>query len=135
MGDDQEHTRQILADLINHPNAGGVLVLGLGCENSNIGELKKYIGSYDENRVKFLVAQESDDEIEDALKRIQELVDYAAPLKREPISCKELIIGMKCGGLTASPASHPIQLSVHSLIFCFQRRHHHSYGSTRNVRC
>ena len=42
MGDDQEHTRQILADLINHPNAGGVLVLGLGCENSNIDELKKY---------------------------------------------------------------------------------------------
>lgn len=40
MGDDQEHTRQILADLINHPNAGGVLVLGLGCENSNIEELK-----------------------------------------------------------------------------------------------
>lgn len=54
MGDDQEHTRTILADLINHPNAGGVLVLGLGCENSNIGELKKYIGEYDEKRVKFL---------------------------------------------------------------------------------
>ena len=109
MGDDQEHTRQILANLINHPNAGGVLVLGLGCENSNIGELKNYIGSYDEKRVKFLVAQESDDEIEDALKLIQELVDYAAPMKREPISCKELIIGMKCGGsdglsgITANP--------------------------------
>ena len=41
MGDDQEHTRQILADLIRHPNAAGVLVLGLGCENSNIDELKK----------------------------------------------------------------------------------------------
>lgn len=44
MGEDQEHTRVILADLINHPNAGGVLVLGLGCENSNIGELMPYIG-------------------------------------------------------------------------------------------
>lgn len=62
MGDDQEHTRTILADLVNHPNAGGVLVLGLGCENSNIGELKKYIGDYDENRVKFLVCQECEDE-------------------------------------------------------------------------
>lgn len=51
MGDDQEHTRKILADLINHPNAGGVLVLGLGCENSNIDVLKPYIGDYDENRV------------------------------------------------------------------------------------
>ena len=61
MGDDQEHTRTILADLINHPNAGGVLVLGLGCENSNIDVLKGYIGDYDENRVKFLVCQESDE--------------------------------------------------------------------------
>lgn len=51
MGDDQEHTRTILADLINHPNAGGVLVLGLGCENSNIDVLKPYIGEVDERRV------------------------------------------------------------------------------------
>ena len=66
MGDDQEHTRQILADLVNHPNAGGVLVLGLGCENSNITELKKYIGEYDEKRVRFLVSQECEDEIEES---------------------------------------------------------------------
>ena len=109
MGDDQEHTRQILADLINHPNAGGVLVLGLGCENSNIEELKKYIGTYDEKRVKFLVAQECEDEIEESLALIKELCDYACTFKREPISCKELVIGMKCGGsdglsgITANP--------------------------------
>ena len=63
-GDDQEHTRTILADLINHPNAGGVLVLGLGCENSNIDVLKPYIGAVDESRIKFLVCQKSDDEME-----------------------------------------------------------------------
>ena len=57
MGDDQNNTRQILADLVNHPNAGGVLVLGLGCENSNIDELKKFIGDYDPERVRFLVAR------------------------------------------------------------------------------
>ena len=56
------HTRQILADLINHPNAGGVLVLGLGCENSNIDVLKGYIGSYDQERVRFVVSQECEDE-------------------------------------------------------------------------
>lgn len=110
MGDDQENTRRILADLVNHPNAGGVLVLGLGCENSNIEELKKHIGPYDERRVKFLVSQESDDEIEDALTLIKELIDYAGAMKREPINCNELIIGMKCGGsdglsgITANPA-------------------------------
>ena len=110
MGDDQEHTRTILADLINHPNAGGVLVLGLGCENSNITELKRYIGEYDERRVKFLVAQESDDEIADSLELIRELNAYAGSFEREPVSCSELIIGMKCGGsdglsgITANPA-------------------------------
>lgn len=109
MGDDQEHTRQILADLINHPNAGGVLVVGLGCENSNIDMLKGYIGPYDENRVKFLVCQESEDEIADGLKLIEELAAYAGSFHREPISCSELVIGMKCGGsdglsgITANP--------------------------------
>ena len=109
MGDDQEHTRTILADLINHPNAGGVLVLGLGCENSNIDVLKPYIGDYDENRVKFLVAQESDDEIADAVELIKGLIDYAAGFQREPISVSKLVVGMKCGGsdglsgITANP--------------------------------
>ncbi|MDO5538869.1 MAG: altronate dehydratase family protein [Eubacteriales bacterium] len=109
MGDDQDNTRTILADLVNHPNAGGVLVLGLGCENSNIDELKKFIGDYDEKRVKFLVSQEYEDEIEASLELIKELAEYVGSFKREPISCSELIIGMKCGGsdgmsgITANP--------------------------------
>ena len=64
MGDDQEHTRTVLADMIHHPNAGGVLVLGLGCENSNISVLKEYIGEYDEQRVRFLQCQDVEDEHE-----------------------------------------------------------------------
>lgn len=109
MGDDQEHTRKILADLINHPNAGGVLVLGLGCENSNIDVLKPYIGSYDENRVKFLVSQECEDEISESVEIIKGLVQYASAFHREPISVSRLVIGMKCGGsdglsgITANP--------------------------------
>lgn len=109
MGDDQEHTRQILADLINHPNAGGVLVLGLGCENSNIDVLKNYIGDYDENRVRFLVAQECEDEIAEAVEVVKELIEYASGFEREPVSVSRLVIGMKCGGsdglsgITANP--------------------------------
>ena len=109
MGEDQENSRKILADLINHPNAGGVLVLGLGCENSSIDILKPYIGDYDENRVKFIVSQECENEIESSLEAIKELIDYAASFEREPISVSKLIIGMKCGGsdglsgITANP--------------------------------
>ena len=109
MGDDQENSRKIIADLINHPNAGGVLVLGLGCENSGIEILKSYIGDYDENRVKFLVSQECEDEIETSLELIKELMEYAGSQEREPISVDKLVIGMKCGGsdglsgITANP--------------------------------
>ena len=109
MGDDQEHTRAILSDLVNHPNAGAVLVLGLGCENSNIDVLKPYIGEVDEKRVKFLVCQDTEDEMEAGLTLLQELIDYAAGFEREPIPASELIVGLKCGGsdgfsgITANP--------------------------------
>ena len=109
MGDDQEHTRTILADLIHHPNAGAVLVLGLGCENSNIPVLKEYIGEVDENRVKFLQCQDVEDEMEEGLSILKGLIDYAAGFEREPIDASELIVGLKCGGsdglsgITANP--------------------------------
>ena len=109
MGDDQEHTRTVLADLIQHPNAGGVLVLGLGCENSNIPVLKEYIGEYDEQRVKFLQCQDVEDEQEEAMRLLEELAVYAGAFSREKIDASELIVGMKCGssdglsGITANP--------------------------------
>nr|MCR5100593.1 UxaA family hydrolase [Butyrivibrio sp.] len=108
-GDDQEHTRTILADLIHHPNAGGVLVLGLGCENSNIDTLMPYIGEYDKERVKFLVCQESDDEIADGIALVEELIETVSKDKRETVDASNLIIGLKCGGsdgysgITANP--------------------------------
>lgn len=109
MGDDQENTRNILADMIRHPNAGGVLVLGLGCENSNIPVLMDYIGGYDEKRVKFLQCQDVEDEMAEAMKLLQELADYAGACAREKVDASELVIGMKCGGsdglsgITANP--------------------------------
>ncbi|MBQ7040025.1 MAG: altronate dehydratase [Clostridia bacterium] len=109
MGDDQETTQKILKGMVNHPNAGGVLVLGLGCENNNIGEFKKVLGTYNENRVKFLNAQDFDDEIAEGVRLIEELKEYAAGFKREPVSISKLKIGLKCGGsdgfsgITANP--------------------------------
>lgn len=109
LGDDHHNTQKALAGLINHPNAGAVLVLGLGCENNHIEGLKKVIGNYDEKRVKFLVSQEYDDEVEQALSMIKELAEYAAGFEREEVPASELVIGLKCGGsdgfsgITANP--------------------------------
>lgn len=109
LGDDQLNTQKILAGLINHPNAAGVLVLGLGCENNSIDEMKKVIGDYNPNRVKFLICQDAEDEMEQGQQILQELVEYGLKFKREQIPVSELIIGLKCGGsdgfsgITANP--------------------------------
>lgn len=68
LGDDHENTKNILIDAVNHPNAGGVLVLGLGCENNELSEFKKALGEVNEERVKFLISQDVTDEIEEGFK-------------------------------------------------------------------
>ena len=109
LGQDQLNTQKILANLVNHPNAGGVLVLGLGCENNNVDEFKKVLGKYNSDRVKFLVAQEVEDEIEAGVGLIEELVEYVSQFERQDCPVSKLVVGLKCGGsdgfsgITANP--------------------------------
>ena len=109
MGEDQENTRDILADLAVHPNAGGVLVLGLGCENSGAAEIRKRMPQFDPRRVRFMVAQETDDELMTGMQMLTELADVMRGDKREEVGAQELVVGMKCGGsdglsgITANP--------------------------------
>ncbi|GIN63386.1 altronate dehydratase [Robertmurraya siralis] len=109
LGDDHENTRKILKDAVLHPNAGGVLVLGLGCENNNLYEFKESLGGFDENRVKFLVSQEVTDEIEAGVQLLKEIYENAKGDKRESVPLSELKVGLKCGGsdgfsgITANP--------------------------------
>jgi len=98
LGDDQKITQLILKGLVNHPNAGGVLVLGLGCENNNIPLFKEVLGQWNEKRVKFLNVQDVPDEIEEGVKIINELKAYADTFKRQPVPISKLKLGLKCGG-------------------------------------
>jgi altronate hydrolase len=109
LGEDHKTTQQILAGLVKHPNAAGVLLLGLGCENNNIDEFKKVLGDYNPQRVKFLVCQDVEDEIGEGLKLLDELADYAQTFTRQPCPVSRLVVGLKCGGsdafsgITANP--------------------------------
>jgi altronate hydrolase len=109
LGDDHENTKKILLNAVNHPNAGGVLVLGLGCENNELPEFKKALGNVNEDRVKFLISQAVTDEIEEGFKLLIEIFDSAKFDKREEIPLSELKVGLKCGGsdgfsgITANP--------------------------------
>lgn len=109
LGDDQKVTQLILKGMINHPNAAGVLVLGLGCENNNIAEMKNVLGEWDDRRVKFLICQECEDEVQEGIKMVKELQVYADTFKRQPVSISHIKVGLKCGGsdgysgITANP--------------------------------
>ncbi|MBR5311684.1 MAG: altronate dehydratase [Clostridia bacterium] len=109
LGEDSVRTMQILCGLIRHPNAGGVLVLGLGCENNNIDEMKKVLGDYDPRRIRFLNVQDCEDEIAEGKRIIGELQAICADDRREPVPVSRLVIGLKCGGsdgysgITANP--------------------------------
>ena len=109
LGDDQVITQKILKGMVNHPNAAGVLVLGLGCENNNIDLFKQVLGDYDSERVKFLNTQDVDDDVEAGVMIVKELQAYAQTFKREPIPVSKLKLGLKCGGsdgysgITANP--------------------------------
>ena len=109
LGDDQENTRKVLADLATHPNAGGVLLLGLGCENSGIEQIRPLLGDYDESRIRFLVCQDAEDEHEAGMKLLEELAERMRQDRREDCGADQLVIGLKCGGsdglsgITANP--------------------------------
>ncbi len=109
LGDDQDNTRKVLAALATHPNAGGVLLLGLGCENCGIEQIRPFMGDYDESRVRFLVCQQAENEQAEGLRLLRELAANMQKDTRQPCGVDQLVVGLKCGGsdglsgITANP--------------------------------
>lgn len=109
MGGDLALTRKLLQNIAKHPNAGGVLVLGLGCEENLVSTFKETLGDYDEDRTRFLVSQDVSDEVEVGTEILKELYDKMKDDKRVTKPLSVLRIGLKCGGsdgmsgITANP--------------------------------
>ena len=109
LGDDHENTKIMLQNVVKHPNAGAVLVIGLGCENNQIDPFKQGLGEFDESRVKFMIAQHCEDEVEKGLLLLQELYEAMRNDKRENGKLSEVRFGLECGGsdglsgITANP--------------------------------
>ena len=109
LGDDHENTRKVLADMVHHPNAGGVLVVSLGCENNQLDAFRELVGPVDESRVRMFVTQKVGDEIEYGLQQLREIFAVCSKDVREDVPVSELRVGLKCGGsdglsgITANP--------------------------------
>ena len=108
LGRDHEMTADLLASLVRHPNAGGVLVLGLGCENNTMESFRRRLGDVSDLNVRFLVAQDVQDEVAEGRRLLAEL-QAERPTRRTEIPVSQLRVGLKCGGsdgfsgLTANP--------------------------------
>ena len=98
LGDDLSHTQAVLAGLMRNPNAGGVLVLGLGCENNQMDALLARAGDVDRSRIRFFNSQDVMDERASGLAMVEELANRMRDDRRETVSASELLIGHKCGG-------------------------------------
>lgn len=110
LGDDHENTRKILSDMVHHPNAAGVLVVALGCENNQLSSFRELVGDVDETRIKFMESQKiQGDEVEYGLSLLRDIAMAAKEDNREDIPVSELKVGLKCGGsdgfsgITANP--------------------------------
>lgn len=101
LGEDLERTQKILSGLVRHPNAGGVLVLSLGCENNQLKSFRKILGDITDQRIAFLTVQDVEDEYEEGMKILEKLVEETAKDHREQVGVNELVIGFKCGGSDA----------------------------------
>ncbi len=103
------NTQKLLAGLVRHPNAAGVLIIGLGCEHNTIAGFKKVLGDFDEERIRYFAAQEVEDEFETGMSMLEELATYTKQFQRQPLPVSRLKVGIKCGGsdgfsgLTANP--------------------------------
>lgn len=108
LGDDLADTQTILASLASHPNAGAVLVVGLGCENNQLSALLEKVDRPN-SRIRYFNSQQVGDEIEEGINLIHEMLGEVNQDKREPVPVTELVLGMKCGGsdafsgITANP--------------------------------
>jgi len=109
LGDDLDGTARVLAALACHPNAGGVLLLGLGCEENQLSALLDRLPPERRDRVRSVGAQLSADEYGDAARAIAELGEIAGQDRRTEVGLDALRLGLKCGGsdgfsgLTANP--------------------------------
>ncbi|EOD54409.1 MAG: altronate dehydratase family protein [Aeromonas molluscorum] len=109
LGQDHLNTRTLLQNLVHHPNSGGVLVVGLGCENNQIAAFRETLGDFDESRVRFMVCQQQDDEVEHGVGLLTELLARMKEDQRQPGRLGELKFGLECGGsdglsgITANP--------------------------------
>ncbi len=109
LGKDHENTKKILRDMALHPNAGAVLVVGLGCENNQPDVFREFLGDFDPERIEFMVSQKVGNEYEEGMKLLRKLYAKASQDQREDIPLSELRVGLKCGGsdgfsgITANP--------------------------------
>src|SRR5262245_7761357 len=115
-GSNVEILLRVLANYADHPNIGGVVLIELGCEKTNLSIVEQHLNRRQRQINKPLVRIGVQDvggtqaAIEHGLKAVETMLPAVNETRREPCSVGELVLGVKCGasdafsGLSANPS-------------------------------
>ena len=105
-----------LSNYADHPNVGGVVLMDLGCEKTNLPLVEKYLLKRDLSFQKPVAKIGIQDEggtqaaVERGLKEVARMLPEVNRAAREEVPVGELVLGVKCGGsdgfsgISANPA-------------------------------
>ena len=112
-GDGMDILRRTMVGYATHPNFAGVLLVGLGCEQNQIGPIIAAIGAHEPDMLHQVVMQNEGGTtaaIQKGIERVAGMLARANTYQRAPAPVSELIVGLNCGGsdgysgITANPA-------------------------------
>ena len=93
-----------LSNYADHPNVGGVILMDLGCEKTNLAQVEKYLlkreKSFDKPVAKIGIQDIGGTQaaIQRGLSEVERMLPEVNSIQREECSISELILGVKCGG-------------------------------------
>ena len=93
-----------LSNYADHPNVGGVVLLDLGCEKTNLARVEKYLlkreKAFDKPVAKIGIQEIGGTQaaIEQGLKEVERMLPEVNRIAREDCPVSELVLGVKCGG-------------------------------------
>src|SRR5215510_3642570 len=93
-----------LSNYADHPNVGGVLLIDLGCEKTNLAVVEKYLlnreRSFHKPVAKIGIQEVGGTQaaIAQGLKEVERMLPEVNCAAREEFSVSELVMGVKCGG-------------------------------------
>ncbi|HEY6047344.1 MAG TPA: altronate dehydratase family protein [Pyrinomonadaceae bacterium] len=93
-----------LSNYADHPNVGGVILIDLGCEKTNLAAVERYLlkreKTFNKPVAKIGIQEVGGTQaaIAQGLKEVERMLPEVNRITREEVPVSEIVLGVKCGG-------------------------------------